>query len=296
MQDQTTRSFCFLVLRRLSVRQKYSSRTGSRVLYFSPVEFFSYLVVPSSMSYETESEFQIAARTRGASCVAIRRAPQLRPRISLIPHQSLAQRRFTSEGLLITTASRILIVTPRLEFHASARNQTLPAISNRYKLRLLQLRVTCTSRFAAVPSSLQPLIPRLQNLIANLELEFRVTPIRITKLQFSNRKFFAISSSPTRATNRESQATEFLIENARLNSELSVKDPTVCKFLIENGSGFPVPLSANPARYQAHLRISKPLIPNLPAARRIRDTCTDIPSLRAFLRCYASCGSRRKSE
>src|SRR5215469_16444619 len=30
-------------------------------------------------------------------------------------------------------------------------------------------------------------------------------------------------------------------------------------------------------------------------ARRIRDTCADIPSLRAFLRCYASCGSRRRA-
>ena len=32
-------------------------------------------------------------------------------------------------------------------------------------------------------------------LIANLELEFHVSPIRITKLKFSNRKFFAIFSS-----------------------------------------------------------------------------------------------------
>ena len=81
--------------------------------------------------------------------------------------------------------------------------------------------VACTIRFAAVPASLQPLIPRLQNLIANLELEFRVNPIRINDLEFSNRKFFAISSFLTCAAHRESQATEFLIENARLNSELS---------------------------------------------------------------------------
>ena len=32
-------------------------------------------------------------------------------------------------------------------------------------------------------------------LIANPELEFHVSPIRITKLEFSNRKFFAIFSS-----------------------------------------------------------------------------------------------------
>jgi len=34
-----------------------------------------------------------------------------------------------------------------------------------------------------------------ESLIANLELEFHVSPIRITKLKFSNRKFFAIFSS-----------------------------------------------------------------------------------------------------
>jgi hypothetical protein len=94
-----------------------------------------------------------------------------------------------------------------------------------------------TNPFAAVPSSLPPLIPRLQNLIANLELEFCITPVRITNLQFSNRKFFAISSF----LNRKSQTTKVLIENARLNSELTAKIPTVCKFLIENGSRFPVP-------------------------------------------------------
>jgi len=277
--------------------KKYSSRTGCRVLYFSPVEFFRGLVVPCAMFSERASEFQIAARTRGAGCVAIRRAPQPRLRISRIPHHWLAPRRFTSEELFITTASRILIVTPRLEFPASATKQTLPAISNRYKLCLLQLGVTCTSRFAAVPSSLQPLIPRLQNLIANLELEFRVTLIRITKLQFSNRKFLAISSFPTRATNRESQATEPLIENARLRSELSVNDSSRLQISNRERIGYPVPAcSAEPARYRSHLRFSKPPISNLPTARRIRDTCNDIPSLRAFPRCYASCGSRRKSE
>jgi hypothetical protein len=145
---------------------------------------------------------------------------------------TLAQRLAASEGSLITAASQFLIVIPRLEFPANTTKQTLPAISNRYKLRLLQLGVTCTSRFAAVPSGLQPLIPRLQHpwppcggrLIANLELEFPVNPIRITKLQFSNRKFLAILSFPTRATNRELQATEFLIENPRLNSDLSGND------------------------------------------------------------------------
>jgi hypothetical protein len=188
------------------------------------------------MFCETESEFQIAARTRGAGGVAFRRAPQPSPRISLIHHHLLAQRRLGASERSITPASRILIVTPRLRFPASATKQTLSPISNRYKLPLLHLD-------AVRPS------------------------------------------------------VENLIENARLKSELSGNFPTVCKFLIENGSGFPIPpRSANPPRYEFHLRISKPPISNLPTARRIRDTCTDIPSLHAFPRCYASCGSRRKSE
>ena len=185
-------------------------------------------MVPCSMFCETESEFQIAAHTRAAA----------------------------SEASLIAPAPRILIVTPRLEFPANTTKQTLPTISNRFKIALF-LRVDSPWRMpflhldTAFSLSFQPLVSTLQNLIAN----------------------------------------------ARLRSELSGKIPTVCKFLIANGSGFPIPQrSANPTRYEFHLIISKLLISNLPTARRIRDTSADNASLRAFLRCYASCGSRRKSE
>jgi hypothetical protein len=91
----------------------------------------------------------------------------------------------------------------------------------------------------------------LQNLIANLELEFRVSPIRINELKFSNRKFsailtkvrgfipsvnaFKVMSVPLalshprkpllpRSADREPQATVILIANRRLKSELSGKD------------------------------------------------------------------------
>ncbi len=257
------------------------------------------------MFCETESEFQIAAQTRAASSGAFRRAPQPRPRISLVTHHSLPQKRRASEASLITPASRMLIVIPRLGFPANAAKQTLPAISNRYKPPLLQLDAACSSRFAAVPSSLQALLPSPQNpwppvggrLIANPELESRVNPIRITELEFSNRKFFAISSFLTYTAYRESHVTEFLIENARLKSELSGNGCS--RLQISNRERIGVSHSVhsvNPAHYRSHLRISKPPIPNLQTARRIRDTCTDIPSPRAFPRCYASCGSRRKSE
>ena len=91
----------------------------------------------------------------------------------------------------------------------------------------------------------------LQNLIANLELEFRVSPIRINELKFSNRKFSAILTKVRRfilsvnvfkvmpvplalshprkpllprSADREPQATELLIANTRLKSGLSGKD------------------------------------------------------------------------
>jgi hypothetical protein len=126
--------------------------------------------------------------------------------------------------------------------------------------------------FAAVPSGLQPLIPRLQNLIANLELEFRITPIRITKLQFSNRKFFAISSFLNRAAYRKSQATKVLIENARLNSELTGKDSNrlqisnrarievSCSAALSQSSPLPIPSS--------NLQVSNPEPPTSPSHSR----------------------------
>ena len=91
----------------------------------------------------------------------------------------------------------------------------------------------------------------LQNLIANLELEFRVSPIRINELKFSNRKFsailtkvrgfipsvnaFKLMSVPLalshprkpllpRSADREPQARVILIANTRLKSELSARD------------------------------------------------------------------------
>ena len=121
----------------------------------------------------------------------------------------------------------------------------------------LDFGTACTSRFAAVPSSFQP-----QNLIANLELEFRVNPIRITELEFSNRKFLAISSFLNRATNRESHAAEFLIENARLKSELSGNDSSrlqisnrerigvSCSAALSKSTPLPIPFS-NPRTFDS---------------------------------------------
>jgi len=58
-------------------------------------------------------------------------------------------------------------------------------------------------------------------LIANLELNFRVNPIGISELEFSNRKFLTISSSLFCAAHLKPQVMEFLIENARLRFGLT---------------------------------------------------------------------------
>jgi hypothetical protein len=57
-------------------------------------------------------------------------------------------------------------------------------------------------------------------LIANLELDLRVSPIRISKLKIPNRKFSTISPSLFHAADREPWAI-FPIENARFRSCLT---------------------------------------------------------------------------
>jgi hypothetical protein len=134
----------------------------------------------------------------------------------------------------------------------------------------LHLGTACTGRFAAAPSSLHALLPSPQNLIANLELEFRITPIRITSLQFSNRKFFAISSFLDRVAYRNSQATKVLIENARLNSELTGKDSN--RLQISNRERIEVPVPPHSVQSSplpipsSNLQVSNPEPSNQPVA------------------------------
>ena len=72
-------------------------------------------------------------------------------------------------------------------------------------------------------SSVQRPPSRLQFLIANLELEFRLRAIRINELKFSNRKFLAILRPSFRILSSELQVPSFqnLIENARLTLGLT---------------------------------------------------------------------------
>ena len=136
------------------------------------------------MYYEGECDSQIAARMRAAAFV-FSFADPLHPCISLFTHRLLAQRRFSaSEGSPCTSAPRILIVTPELEFPATATKQTLPPISNRYKKRFSRPESICRNRFGVLPSNFHLLASSLQDLIANLELEFRLTSIRISEQNF----------------------------------------------------------------------------------------------------------------
>src|SRR6201987_495990 len=57
------------------------------------------------------------------------------------------------------------------------------------------------------PSTRQVLSPALSVLIANLELEFHVSPLRITDLKFSNRKFFTIFSPGPRGSSHASRGS-----------------------------------------------------------------------------------------
>jgi hypothetical protein len=97
-------------------------------------------------------------------------------------------------------------------------------------------------------------------LIANLELEFHVSPIRITKLRFFNRKFFAIFSSKrvtdgaSRAafsSSSKPQASSFQetlaavaanLRYRRLEIALTHEGSTMCNFLIGGKRGQEVPI------------------------------------------------------
>ena len=65
-------------------------------------------------------------------------------------------------------------------------------------------------------------------LIANLELEFRVSPIRITDLRFSNRKFFAISClafQPSSTHIHTSAASSFSVQRRASSLQNLIETP-----------------------------------------------------------------------
>ena len=101
------------------------------------------------------------------------------------------------------------------------------------------------------PSTRQVLNPALSVLIANLELEFHVSPLRITDLKFSNRKFFTVSrvafqphatqlpTSTVSSSSLQPLASSFqnLIGTPRLEFRPNTTNHVSSKFLIETKTG-----------------------------------------------------------
>jgi hypothetical protein len=119
------------------------------------------------------------------------------PRRSATPAMGLA-----APSSLQTRASshQTLIANARLKFNASHSKENLLIISNRERIAIFHPRF-CTlalkrrlaaTRPSKLHSSSQPRAFGRQILIANLELEFRLTRRKLSPLEISNRKYFAI--------------------------------------------------------------------------------------------------------
>jgi hypothetical protein len=96
-----------------------------------------------------------------------------------------------------------LIANPRLKFGLSGKDSSQLQIPNRERIAIFHRALPFASSFepqVSRLSNLEPAMPNLQLLIANLGLEFRVSPICISELKFSNRKFSSISRSLRRAS------------------------------------------------------------------------------------------------
>jgi len=108
----------------------------------------------------------------------------------------------SSRQLLTSSSLQFLIVTLELESPITPTKQTLHPFSNRYKARVL--RPPWRTRFLRPPWQTHVSNPRwtcrpAKFLIANPRLEFPVSLIRITKLQFSNRHKMRFLHPPWRA-------------------------------------------------------------------------------------------------
>ena len=112
-------------------------------------------------------------------------------------------------------------------------------------------RLTHRSLGQALPSAFQQTcVPPGCFLIANLELELNVNPIRINELRFPNRKYFAIFCVGPRHLVTNSLAGAFLIETPRLEFLATPQNKVRALSLIETKSGFCHPHLAAQLRAQ----------------------------------------------
>jgi hypothetical protein len=154
------------------------------------------------MYYEIKFDFQIAARKRAGdhtpSACSPAAKPPPQPSTLFITRTGLAPSDRRDGAASTPNTSRaarrgILIVTPRLEFPATVRKQSLGCISNRYKLAVFSSRSSAPARDRQEPA------PR-QFLIANLELEFFLNIVKSIKYKFliANKRSFCLHISGSR--------------------------------------------------------------------------------------------------
>ena len=126
----------------------------------------------------------------------------------LLPPQTDALRR--SANAASAPHLKTLIANARLEFNLSHSKENPLQISNRERMAVSQSRFRAPAqkgrwstirasklklRFESRYSSFQLRASSLQNLIANLELEFGLTHTKLSPLRISNRKYFAVFHS-----------------------------------------------------------------------------------------------------
>jgi len=113
----------------------------------------------------------------------------------------LAQREKSTPNSILSRwrAANLLIANARLEFNASHSKHNLLKISNRERITIfhppfcaLAEKGMAAARPSKIRSSFHPRASTRQILIANLELEFRLTHRKLRPLEISNRKYFAI--------------------------------------------------------------------------------------------------------
>jgi hypothetical protein len=153
-------------------------------------------MLPLSVRYERKFEFQSAARKRavgdqlGLACALAAKHPPKGSTFSVsCTGPTPSDHRDVSPFMLHTPGAEshgFLIVTPRLEFRATARKQSPGRFSNRYKTRFL-----CPPCRIDVFVSRVPTLVRNQRrpasskfLIANLELEFFLSIAKSMKYKF----------------------------------------------------------------------------------------------------------------
>ena len=184
------------------------------------------------MYYERKFEFQIAARKRAAgdqlrsACsLAAKHPPQGSAFFAASTRRTLSKLGRSSPFTIHksrVTSHGILIVTPRLEFPASATKQSLERISNRYKTAVFSSESPVHARSRREPSPPEfPWAP--WRLIANPELEFFLNIAKSTKYKFliANKRDFCVRRGgrgfSRRCDGSRFSATESLFAGRNLN-------------------------------------------------------------------------------